>query len=132
MPVPHDPFHLPLGQVFKQGRLKGQVQIVAQGLDTEFRPAYQLFEIEHMASFAGQVHVLGHALGAFLYGWAFKAIIVPEGFLMGGLSGIALLVFYGTGSLTPGAWFFLINLPVFALAWLKVSRRFFLDRKSVV
>ncbi|WP_029896070.1 YitT family protein [Desulfohalovibrio reitneri] len=65
-------------------------------------------------------------LGAFLYGWAFKAIIVPEGFLMGGLSGIALLVFYGTDSLTPGAWFFLINLPVFALAWLKVSRRFFL------
>jgi hypothetical protein len=43
----------------------------------------------------------------------------------GGVSGVALLVYYLTGILSPGIWMAALSVPVFALGWFAVSRRFF-------
>jgi len=63
--------------------------------------------------------------GAFLIAFAVKAVAVPHGLLTGGMSGIALLCYYAFGGLTTGQWYLLLNLPVFVLGWVFVSRRFF-------
>ena len=63
--------------------------------------------------------------GAFLIAFAVKAVAVPHGLLTGGMSGIGLLFYYAFGGLTTGGWYLLLNLPVFILGWLYVSRRFF-------
>lgn len=63
--------------------------------------------------------------GSFLIAFAVKAVAVPHGLLTGGMSGIALLCYYLFGGLTTGQWYLLLNLPVFVLGWVFVSRRFF-------
>jgi len=64
-------------------------------------------------------------IGAFLIAFAVKSVAMPHGLLTGGMSGIALLCYYAFGGLTTGQWYFLLNLPVFVLGWVFVSRRFF-------
>lgn len=63
--------------------------------------------------------------GTFLLGVGVKAIAIPHGFITGGMSGLGLLIYYFTRTLTPGTWYLLVNIPVFILGWLFVSRRFF-------
>ncbi|MCJ2165383.1 MULTISPECIES: YitT family protein [unclassified Pseudodesulfovibrio] len=63
--------------------------------------------------------------GSFLIAFSVKAIAVPQGLLTGGISGIALLCYYAFGGLTTGQWYLLLNLPVFVLGWVFVSKRFF-------
>lgn len=63
--------------------------------------------------------------GTFLLGVGLKAIAIPHGFISGGMSGLGLLIYYFTHTLTPGTWYLLVNIPVFILGWLFVSRRFF-------
>lgn len=65
------------------------------------------------------------SLGAFLIAFAVKAVAVQHGLLTGGMSGIALLCYYAFGGLTTGQWYLALNLPVFVLGWVFVSRRFF-------
>lgn len=64
-------------------------------------------------------------IGAFLIAFSVKAVAMPHGLLTGGISGISLLCYYAFGTLTTGQWYFLLNLPVFVLGWVFVSRRFF-------
>lgn len=64
-------------------------------------------------------------LGAALCGYGIQALAVPHGFVSGGVSGVGLLCYYVTGVLTPGLWLAALSLPVFALGWFAVSRRFF-------
>lgn len=64
----------------------------------------------------------GAALGAV----GVKAIIIPHDFISGGLTGLGLLVYYLVGAISPGLWYFLLNIPVYLMGWLLVSRRFFL------
>ncbi len=63
--------------------------------------------------------------GAFLIAFSVKAVAMPHGLLTGGMSGIALLCYYVFGGLSSGQWYLLLNLPVFVLGWLFVSRKFF-------
>ena len=65
-------------------------------------------------------------LGSIIVGLGLKAIALPQGFITGGISGLGLLLYYATGWLTPGVWNFIINLPIFIIGWVFVSRRFFL------
>jgi len=64
-------------------------------------------------------------VGAALVGFAIKAILVPQGFVSGGISGLGMLLSYVWGGLTPGWWYLLLNIPILALGWFSVSRRFF-------
>lgn len=64
-------------------------------------------------------------VGAALVGFSIKAILVPHGFVSGGISGLGVLLSYVVGLLTPGWWYLLLNIPVLLLGWFSVSRRFF-------
>ncbi|MBC2703924.1 YitT family protein [Desulfobacula sp.] len=63
-------------------------------------------------------------LGSIIIGIGLKAIVIPNGMITGGFSGAGILLFYYTQSLTPGIWYFVLNIPVFILGWLFISRRF--------
>ena len=63
--------------------------------------------------------------GSVLFAVGVKGVAVHHGFLTGGLFGASLLLYYATGTLTPGLWYVIFNIPLFALGWLLVSRRFF-------
>ncbi|MEF2144784.1 MAG: YitT family protein [Desulfovibrionaceae bacterium] len=65
-------------------------------------------------------------LGAAFIAFGIKAVAIPHGFLTGGMAGAGLLAYYLVGVLEPGQWFWVLNIPIFVLAWCLVSRRFFL------
>jgi uncharacterized membrane-anchored protein YitT (DUF2179 family) len=65
-------------------------------------------------------------LGAALYAVGLNALAIQHNLIQGGLFGVALLVNYGVGGIPPGALFFLLNVPFFAVAWKHTSRRFLL------
>jgi uncharacterized membrane-anchored protein YitT (DUF2179 family) len=64
-------------------------------------------------------------LGSAVFGIGLKGIAIPHNFISGGISGLALLIYYWTGMLSPGAIYFGLNIPIFILGWRYVSRRFF-------
>ena len=63
-------------------------------------------------------------VGSVLFSLGAKAIVAPHGFVSGGVFGVALLAHYSTGLASPGVLYFLLNIPLFALAWFFISRRF--------
>jgi uncharacterized membrane-anchored protein YitT (DUF2179 family) len=74
----------------------------------------------------GQVllNLLLLTLGSILCAIAINGILIPNGFLSSGLAGLVLIVHYMVPSLPVSALYFLLNVPVFALAWKFVGRRF--------
>jgi len=65
-------------------------------------------------------------LGAFFYAAGAQCIVAKQGFLTGGVYGTGLLIWYATKLLDPPTWYFLLNIPLFALAWFRVGRQFLL------
>ena len=65
-------------------------------------------------------------LGSIILGIGLKAIIIPNGMITGGFSGAGILLYYYTQSLTPGIWYFILNIPVIILGWVFISKRFLL------
>ena len=65
-------------------------------------------------------------IGSFVFAVGVKAVALPHEFISGGMSGLCLLIYYATQWLSPGIWYFIINIPIFIVGWLFVSRRFFL------
>jgi len=66
------------------------------------------------------------AIGSVLCALPVNGLLIPQQFFGAGFTGVALLVHYGFPSL-PVAWVYVaLNIPVFALGWLYVGRRFFL------
>ena len=65
-------------------------------------------------------------LAAFLIATAIKSVALDHQFVSGGISGLSLLLYYSTQKLSPGIWFFLLNIPIFLLGLIFSSRRFFL------
>jgi len=63
-------------------------------------------------------------VGSLVFALGIKALAVPNAFLSGGISGIALLVYYFTHTLTPGLWLLVINIPIALAGWIFISRRF--------
>jgi len=64
--------------------------------------------------------------GSLVFAIGVKAVALPHQFISGGMSGLSLLVYYGTQWLSPGIWYFIINVPIFLIGWVFISRRFFL------
>jgi uncharacterized membrane-anchored protein YitT (DUF2179 family) len=64
--------------------------------------------------------------GAVVFAIGLNGIAVPHKFITGGTTGVSLLIYYYTGLLNPGIWYFVINIPIFVIGWMFVSRRFFL------
>ncbi len=63
--------------------------------------------------------------GSVISAIALKSFAVPHEFLAGGIFGLASLIYYSYGVLTPGWLYLILNIPLFIFAWFKVSRRFF-------
>ena len=63
--------------------------------------------------------------GAIVFAIGLKSIAIPQGFITGGVSGLSLLIYYVGGLLSPGLWYLLVNIPIFLVGWIHVSRRFF-------
>ena len=56
---------------------------------------------------------------------AVNGILVPQGFLSGGFTGLALLLYYLPPNLPVSLWYLVLNVPIFVLGWHMVGRRFF-------
>lgn len=63
--------------------------------------------------------------GSIIFSIGVNGIVIPQGFVTGGISGVCLLIYYVTGTLSPGIWYFIINIPLFLMGWFFVGRRFF-------
>ena len=66
------------------------------------------------------------ALGSALCSVAINGILIPQQFYGAGFTGVALLIHYMFSSLPVAVLYFILNIPVFALGWIYVGRRFFL------
>jgi len=66
------------------------------------------------------------SLGSSLCAIAINGILIPQKFLSGGLTGLVLIIHYLIPSLSVAILYALLNVPVFALGWMYVGRRFFL------
>jgi uncharacterized membrane-anchored protein YitT (DUF2179 family) len=80
------------------------------------------------SGFASQVswNLVLLAVGSALCAAAINGILIPHQFLSGGFVGLALVTYY-LFPVTKVAWiYFLLNVPIFALGWVYVGRRFFL------
>ncbi|MBG0775188.1 MAG: YitT family protein [Desulfovibrionaceae bacterium] len=64
--------------------------------------------------------------GSVLFAVGARSVAVPHRFIPGGIFGLGSLFYYATGTLDPATLYFLLNIPLFLMAWVKVSRRFFL------
>jgi uncharacterized membrane-anchored protein YitT (DUF2179 family) len=64
-------------------------------------------------------------LGSVLCALAIKGILIPNQFLAGGFTGLALLLHYVVPSVPVGVAYFVLNVPNFILGWFYVGRRFF-------
>ena len=65
------------------------------------------------------------SIGSIVLSIGIKAIAIPNGFITGGFSGLSLLIYYVFGGLSPGMWYFVLNIPLFVAGWILLSRRFF-------
>ncbi|MEE4165489.1 MAG: YitT family protein [Desulfocapsaceae bacterium] len=64
-------------------------------------------------------------LGTFVFAIGVQAILIHQKFIIGGLYGTCLFLYYKTNLLSPGQWFFLLNIPLLIVGWIYLSRRFF-------
>ena len=62
-------------------------------------------------------------VGAAIFAVGVNGAIVPHGFITGGVMGFSLLCSYGLGG-DPSLWLIVINIPLFLVSWIFVSRRF--------
>ncbi|NCD26214.1 MAG: YitT family protein [Deltaproteobacteria bacterium] len=65
-------------------------------------------------------------IGSLFIALGIKSVAVPHGLVSGGVSGVSLLFYYFTQTLTPGWWLLVLNIPIALLGWVMVSRRFLL------
>ncbi|MDF1553832.1 MAG: YitT family protein [Deferrisomatales bacterium] len=66
------------------------------------------------------------AVGSALCALALNGILLPHRFASPGVTGVALLIHYQLPSLPVSALYLVLNVPLFALGWFHVGRRFLL------
>jgi uncharacterized membrane-anchored protein YitT (DUF2179 family) len=66
------------------------------------------------------------ALGSLIFIIGLNGILVPHGFLSGGVVGLAILLHYLLPVANVGVMYFLLNIPLVILGWYNISRRFML------
>lgn len=71
-------------------------------------------------------NLLWLTIGAFFVTVCVKSVVASHAMLAGGVLGMALLVFYNTGLLTPLIWYLLLSIPIWVWGWFFVGRRFLL------
>lgn len=78
--------------------------------------------------FTGFKSVVGNLglifIGSLIYVIGMKSILIPAKLLSGGVTGIAVLLFYLFPTVNLGLLYFLLNIPLVIIGWINVSRRF--------
>ena len=64
-------------------------------------------------------------LGALLWSVSIKGILIHHQLISGGVSGLALVIYYLAPKLSIGLMVFLINIPIFIMGWTLLSGKFF-------
>lgn len=64
--------------------------------------------------------------GSIIYIIGMNGVVIHHNFIPGGLYGVCLFIYYKTGLLSPGTWYLALNIPLFILGWIYISRRFLL------
>ncbi|MGW8195896.1 MAG: YitT family protein, partial [Desulforhopalus sp.] len=62
--------------------------------------------------------------GSVIYVIGINGIVIHHSFIPGGLYGLCIYLFYKTTLFSPGIWYLFLNIPLLALGWIMVSRRF--------
>ncbi len=70
-------------------------------------------------------NILLITFGAFVYAAGAEAILVHHNFIIGGIYGTGLLIYYETNLFSPGIWYFLLNVPLLITGLIFLSKRFF-------
>lgn len=65
-------------------------------------------------------------IGSCVCAVALNGILIPKGFVSGGVAGLALIVHHVIPNLPVSILYLIFNIPLFALGWKYVGRRFFL------
>ncbi len=65
-------------------------------------------------------------VGSIIYIIGMNGVVMHHNFIPGGLYGFCLFLYYKTGQLSPGTFYLLLNIPLFVLGWIYISRRFLL------
>ncbi|MBW2090787.1 MAG: YitT family protein [Deltaproteobacteria bacterium] len=65
-------------------------------------------------------------LGSAVCALGINGILIPQKFLGAGFTGISLILHYLIPAVPISVFYFTLNIPVFALGWMYVGRRFFL------
>jgi len=65
------------------------------------------------------------SIGAVLFSAGLKGVVVHHNFVPGGLFGLGVLVYYVFPFISAGIWYFLLNIPLFIMGWIYLSKRFF-------
>jgi uncharacterized membrane-anchored protein YitT (DUF2179 family) len=63
--------------------------------------------------------------GSVLCALGINGILIPQHFVMGGITGISIIIHDQMPFINTGWIYLAINIPLFALAWMAVGRRFF-------
>ena len=80
-----------------------------------------------MASIRTVLYNLGLiSMGCVVFTIGLKSLLVPKGFLSGGIVGISLIIHYGFNAVDIGLAYFLLNIPLVFLCWFGISRKFLL------
>ena len=66
------------------------------------------------------------SVGCIVFAMGMKSLLIPKGFLSGGIVGIALIVHYLFSQVNVGLAYFLLNIPLVFLCWFGISRKFLL------
>lgn len=64
--------------------------------------------------------------GSILAAISINGILVPQGFLSGGIVGVAIMIFRFFPEIEVGWIYLFLNIPIYVIAWLYVGKRFFL------
>lgn len=79
----------------------------------------------YFESFKSAVSSIGLIVaGSIIYIIGMKGILVPHGFLSGGVVGLAMLIHYFIPVMGIGLAYFLLNIPLAIIGWKNISRRF--------
>ena len=91
--------------------MQTSLKIVMKFEDIRFSVAWNLFLL---------------TIGSIIYIIGMNGIVVHHSFIPGGVYGLALFIYYKTGGFSPSLNFLLLNIPLFILGWIYISRRFLL------
>jgi len=88
-------------------------------MSSEFRGIVTGYRIGEIIGNLGLI-----ATGSIICAVAVNGVLIPMGFVSGGLTGLALILHYLFPALSVGTLYFLLNIPLYLIGWKQVGPRF--------